>query len=477
MGYVDFEDDSSPSRVPPHSLAAEEALLGASILAQVALTTALECVVPGDFYKPTHGLIFEALAVMHKNGESVDITTVCDRMRALGTLEAIGGGSTILTLISGTPSTSNAGVYARTVSDFAVLRKVIEVALATSEAAYNPGSDPAFLVEKAQSGFSEALSGLASENPDDLWILDDFLDRPLEDRPAWVIPGLLRKGWRAMLVASEGSGKTVLFRQIAIAASQGIHPLSFQPMTPCRVLIVDLENPEDSIHDVCAPLRKQAERVSSDYDRERDHLWHRPGGINLRNRRDRMELEAVIAKSRPDLVCLGPLYKCYNVSANESDEQAAKEVMQCFDDLRTRYNFALLLEHHAPKGSGKTRDLLPYGSSLWLRWPEIGLKMTDTTGDGSVMKVGRWRGDRLDNKWPVELRRSSPWMWEGVWPNGTFNDPGAKRVPVRSDFKSEPVESNGVEYVAPRSNTVLLAQGSYSASQQEDVDDYYDPPF
>jgi replicative DNA helicase len=221
-------------------------------------------------------------------------------------------------------------------------------------------------------------------------------------------------------------GKTVLFRLIGLAAAQGIHPLHFRDMPPCRTLIVDLENPDDSIIDVCEPIRAQAlHRVRSEgYDPDRAWLWHRPGGVNLRKRRDRAELEAVIAHTRPTLVCLGPIYKSYRVEARESDELAGAEVMQVFDDLRTRYNFALMLEHHAPKGSGGSRDLMPYGSSLWLRWPEIGLKLTPATPDNAIMDVGRWRGDRLENSWPTTLERSAPWPWSGIWPQGTSDPDG-----------------------------------------------------
>jgi replicative DNA helicase len=219
-----------------------------------------------------------------------------------------------------------------------------------------------------------------------------------------------------------------------MAAAQGIHPLHFEPIEPQRTLIVDLENPDDSILGVCEPIRGQAvARVRGDYDPDRAWLWHEPAGIDLRSRRGRSDLEAVVAHVRPSLVCLGPLYKAYRVTARESDELAASEVMAVFDDLRTRYSFALLLEHHAPKGSGKARELMPYGSSLWLRWPEIGLQLRPKTPDGAVMQVGRWRGDRLENSWPVEIERSTGWPWRGIWPKGTFTGgvpTTARRDPV-----------------------------------------------
>lgn len=449
----DYEDNDSgrggrPSgRMTPHSIDAEEALLGAVILSRNALEVAIDLVVPNDFYSPNNALIFEAAVAMYQHGEPIDATTLSDKMRSLGTMDTVGGPERLIELMAATPATSNAARYAKTIADFSVVRKVIGVALEAAEAAYAPGADPSDVVESAYSGFAEALSGITAEDPEDLWILDDFLDQPLEERPGWIIPGLLRKQWRGMMVAGEGSGKTVLLRQIGILAAQGIHPLNFSPMDPIRVLIVDLENPEDSVHDVCGPLRSKTESKAMDYDRERTYFWHRPGGINLRGRKDKIEFENVIAKAQPDLVLIGPLYKAYSVSASEADEQAAKEVMQCFDDLRTRYGFALLMEHHAPKGSGssKTRDLLPYGSSLWLRWPELGLKMTPVDSEGNTMKLGRWRGDRLDNAWPSELVRGGPgkWMWEGKWPDNTFNNNRSEPANHTSNEPRGVVHSSG----------------------------------
>lgn len=221
-----------------------------------------------------------------------------------------------------------------------------------------------------------------------------------------------------MIVGAEGVGKAVTMRQIAGAAAQGIHPFNLTPIPAVRTLLVDVENPADAIVETADMIAKAARHQSDGYDPDRAHIWHQPGGINLRDRADRLRFDQVLAKVRPDVVCAGPMYKLYRVGARESDEQAAQEVQHIFDDLRTRYSFALVLEHHAPKGSGPVRDLLPYGSSLWLRWPELGIKLdpdVDAGGKGSL-GVGRWRRDRVVCSWPYRLDRGTRWPWVGWWP-------------------------------------------------------------
>lgn len=400
---------------PPYDADAEHALVGAMLLSRQAIEEVSSLCSPEDLYQSAPRIVYAAILDLYNNGEAVDAVTVGAVLRAAQNLDRIGGSGALIDLISKAGFASNVKSYAQRVVRCAAYRKLIAITDEVKSRAYMQDGEPTDLVDVLSTAALEIGTSDVVETPTDLWVMDDFLDRPQSERPRWVIPGLLRVGWRAMVVAPEGIGKTVLFRQLGIAAAQGVHPLRFGPIKPCRTLIVDLENPDDSIIDVCAPIRRQTMSVVADYDPDRAWLWHRPGGVNLRSRRDRSELEAVLIHCQPDLVCLGPIYKSYRVEARESDEQAASEVMGVFDDLRTRYNFALLLEHHAPKGSGGTRDLMPYGSSLWLRWPEIGLKLEAVDESNEVMGLGRWRGDRLENDWPDQIERSKPWPWRGIW--------------------------------------------------------------
>lgn len=60
------------------------------------------------------------------------------------------------------------------------------------------------------------------------------------------------------------------------------------------------------------------------------------------------------------------------------------------------------------------REMRPYGSSLFLRWPEIGIGLKPDGEQGDLW-VGRWRGDRLENNWPDKLVRGQIWPWVGRW--------------------------------------------------------------
>ena len=126
--------------------------------------------------------------------------------------------------------------------------------------------------------------------------------------------------------------------------------------------------------------------------------------------------------TRPDLVCMGPLYAMYENSSKDFGwETAAREVQGVLKGLMVRYNFALMLEDHAPGGTGDgKRQIRPYGSSFWRRWPDIGIGMEPVTeGRDDVLELKRWRGDRVPTDWPKIIERGnitgSPWPFLGRW--------------------------------------------------------------
>src|SRR5947209_11050595 len=82
---------SSGPRVPPHNLDAERSLLGAMLLSRDAIAVAMETCQPDDFYKPTHGHIFDAVQTLYGRAEPADAITVADELSRAGLLEAVGG--------------------------------------------------------------------------------------------------------------------------------------------------------------------------------------------------------------------------------------------------------------------------------------------------------------------------------------------------------------------------------------------------
>jgi hypothetical protein len=399
----------------PNDLDAERALLGDLLGLPDRVAEVADRLTPEDFFHVAHGRVYAAIRTLHDHGERVDPYTTVDQMRRDGTFgdprELVAG-----LMLCGS------GAYRRytdIVVGHAIRRKVIAAAAELIEAAGSSKGDAAGLLDEAHSLFGR-IDVPAEHLPVDFYDFDTFLDRGVEHRAPWVVPGMLRRDWRAIVVAGEGVGKSMILRSFALMAAAGVHPFAHAEVRKTRTLLVDLENPDDALVSSCAPIRERARRIGR-HEPGRAWLWHRPGGINIRTRADRATFDAILTACKPELVCVGPLYKLYRRDRNESDEQAAEACQQSLDDLRTRHRFALFMEHHAPKGQPGARDMTPYGSSYWLRWPELGFGL-EASEQG--LRLKRWRGDRLPSNWPVTITRDITWPWVGTWQAGTRFDDG-----------------------------------------------------
>lgn len=399
-------------RSPLYDAAAEEAVLGAALLSQVAVETMLSTLVASDFGSPNRAAIFGAIGELYRRGEVVNPLSVQAALTRAGTAWDTASGD-LIALQANAPGTSAAIVttHGRLMTEHSLRRRLVTSATALSENAYDPTKDPGDVLDEHRASLTDIDSPVLFRSPGDIDIAE-FI-RQEDDSAATVVPNLLVEDDRAIIVGLEGSGKTELLRQIAFCVSRGVHPFAFTPIPPLPTLLVDLENPKALVR---RRLKYLDSLMRTGQETARGMLWHRPGGIDLRRRADRLELEDVIRRNRPKLVCLLPVYKMYTKKANESEEAVCSELQAILDDLRVRYAFALVLEHHAPQGNNGTRELRPFGSSLWLRWPEYGLRLTpDSERPREVLHVGRWRGDRSQARWPDELHRGRAWPWQGVW--------------------------------------------------------------
>jgi replicative DNA helicase len=138
---------TTTGRVPPHNLQAEESLIGAMLLSRDAVAVAVETCAPDDFYKPAHGHIFDAICSLYGQGAPVDPTTVSDELGA-DVLVAVGGAATLITLQANTPATTHADRYAKIVTEFALLRRLIAMAGEISEIGYGVPEDVTVAVDQ-----------------------------------------------------------------------------------------------------------------------------------------------------------------------------------------------------------------------------------------------------------------------------------------------------------------------------------------
>lgn len=244
------------------------------------------------------------------------------------------------------------------------------------------------------------VSGIAETKRDSCIDVIDFINEP-ETEYDWLVPGLLERGDRVGITAVEGAGKSTLLRQFGVQCASGIHPFTLEEIDPIRVLLLDFENSPREVRRKLKPLVVQAgERLKHGYM----SVKCKQEGIDLcSTKEDRVWLEDKIATEQAELVLMGPTYKMANGDPNE--EKNAKPVVQAIDQLRAKYQFALMLEMHVGHGEGGKRPTRPIGASLWLRWPEFGLNLSPKGA------ITHWRGQRDQRDWPVALKRGGEWPW------------------------------------------------------------------
>jgi replicative DNA helicase len=114
-------------RLPPHSLEAEQSLLGGLMLDQRAWDQVADSVSAEDLYRADHRLIFGAIAALIETNQPPDAVTVSEHLQRAGQLEAAGGLPYLARLVEDVPSAANIRAYAKIVRDRAMLRQLIEI--------------------------------------------------------------------------------------------------------------------------------------------------------------------------------------------------------------------------------------------------------------------------------------------------------------------------------------------------------------
>lgn len=362
------------------------------------------------FESGTHGAIWDAIAAIHLRGERPDPVLIVEE--AGRTNVARVDHAMIVDLVGRPAVAANADHYAEQVIEHR-RRSDLANALTRARQALESGAS----YEDATRPLSSAIDRTdgAEVEVEQLLTLDEFVDQDLPPRQ-WVIPGLMARGDRLVLTGTEGLGKSMLARQLAVCAAAGVHPFTFRDVDPMRVLIVDCENPLDIM---VSKLRGMRDWAKSRGRPTEDRLWIRryPQGLDLAQVPDRLKLHSLIRTIRPDLLYIGPAYKLYIGGANAREEDLARQVTSVLDGLREEFGFALILEHHSPhETAGQKRTVRPIGSSLWRRWPEFGFGLAPADSGNvygrRVADVIHWRGARDERDWPstVESGGVLPWI-------------------------------------------------------------------
>lgn len=136
--------------IPPHSMEAEQSVLGAMLLDKESVAAATEILRGEDFYSEAHKEIFEAILDVYDHGTPIDLVTTVEALRQRGSLEAVGGGAYISDLSMSVPSTANIRYYIRIVDEKATLRRLILASNEIIKEGYDASEDLDIIIDHAE---------------------------------------------------------------------------------------------------------------------------------------------------------------------------------------------------------------------------------------------------------------------------------------------------------------------------------------
>lgn len=173
-------DQVDAIKVPPHSLEAEQSVIGGLLLDNERWDTVAEKVVAKDFYSRPHRLIFEAVKDILEESAPLDLITLSEHLELREQLEEVGGFAYLADLAKNTPSAGNINAYADIVAQRALVRSLIGVANEIADSGYDPqGRTSEDLLDLAESKVFAIAEGRASENEGPQNV-DSILEKTLE---------------------------------------------------------------------------------------------------------------------------------------------------------------------------------------------------------------------------------------------------------------------------------------------------------
>lgn len=143
-------DEALLKRVPPHSLEAEESLLGALLIDTQAIIKVGDLITPEDFYSDAHRQIYDTMVELYERHDPIDLLSLGNRLEERGQLTRVGGRTTLTNLANSVPTASHVVAYASIIQRKATLRRLLDAASTLGTLAFQETDDVASLLDKAE---------------------------------------------------------------------------------------------------------------------------------------------------------------------------------------------------------------------------------------------------------------------------------------------------------------------------------------
>ena len=144
-------------RVMPHSIEAEQSVVGAMLMDKDAITTSSEIISGNDFYQSAYGVIFDSMVELYNEGKPVDLITLQERLREKDVPEEIASLEFVRDLMTMVTTSANVKYYAQIVADKSVMRKLIRLNEEIANTCYAGKESLEAVLEKTEKSIFELL--------------------------------------------------------------------------------------------------------------------------------------------------------------------------------------------------------------------------------------------------------------------------------------------------------------------------------
>lgn len=366
----------------PHSLEAEEALIGSCLVdgAEVIGKCLKVRVGPESFHDPKHAIIFECLIdLYHRNAKIIDTSVLAEELKTRKQIDQVGGYAFISQVSSRIPTTAQAEFFIEKVREQALLREVINAAERAKENAYNFTGGIDDFIDETTSRLASVVNNARRAHAEASRPITSF-SYPVDDDPNVLLGSddYLGRGGGMLFVSHAGAGKSSFIMDACMSWAIGDPWMGIKCNGPLKSLIIQAEDSDRYIGKVVESFA-----FAKNLTPER-HKQLSENVIVVRMKGTRgtdffSRVSGLVAKHRPDLVVINPLY--LYAEGNISDANDAGAFLTELDRLNRDQCFGWVLIHHSGKPqqkspNGKRAELddwetiyMGFGSSYLANWP------------------------------------------------------------------------------------------------------------
>ncbi|MCK5504279.1 MAG: replicative DNA helicase [Thermodesulfovibrionia bacterium] len=271
--------DTALDRLPPQNIEAEQSVLGAILLENEALASAIEVISPEDFYKDSHKTIFRAMLELYKKSEPIDLITLTEQLSKDERLEGVGGASYLSSIVNLVPTSANVRYHSKIVKEKAILRNLIVTATEIVASGYDTEQDVHELLDLAETkifsisekAVRQTYVHIKNVVKDTIELVDRLFDKKehitglatgfsdLDEATTGFHPGDL-----VVIGARPGMGKTAFCLNIVTHAA-------IEENVPIAVFTLEMTKEQIVLRMLCSEAEVDSKAVRSGYHSKEDY--------------------------------------------------------------------------------------------------------------------------------------------------------------------------------------------------------------